>query len=474
MLSAAPARPRCARFLRAFVPLCAAALIIAPPIARAETHHAASLAELKSKLSVAVAGDTIVVRNGAYTTTGAISIKQGGEAGNPIVVTAETVGGVELTGTHGFNVVEPASHVAIVGFKLTHASGKNTIGAGTSHVRFSRNTFQCSGDGPYLSVAGDDAEIDHNEFGDKKSAGSMLAVGGTGSQVARRSRIHHNYFHDLANSGTNPAEMIRLGLSTMSLSTGGAIVEHNLFARCRGETEIISSRSCGNTFRFNTLVDSPSALFTLRHGNDCLVYGNTFRSTQGLRIFGDRHQVFSNYFEGNYIAINLGNGSAEVAEGGSASAHDRPDDCVIAFNTLVDNRTHYQMSRRATGALGATNTTFANNVISGSGIAAKIEGPNTDAVWSGNLLWTSGGPGDVPAEGYTKADPLLVTGVDGLKRLQPGSPAIASAVGTYPLVTVDIYGRPRPAKASKGADEPGGAAPLAGVLTPADVGPAAK
>jgi poly(beta-D-mannuronate) lyase len=439
----------------------------------AATHVVDSIAALQVKIRQAEPGDTITVKDGVYTTSAAITIRRAGALDQPIVIAAESIGGVELAGTHGFNVTEPAAHVVISGFKLTHASGRNTIGAGTSHVRFTRNTFRCTGDGAFLSIAGDDAQIDYNEFADKKTAGSMVAVGGTGSQVARRLHIHHNYFHDLAGAGAT-AEMIRFGLTALCLSTGSGIVEHNLFVRCRGENELISSRASGITYRYNTLLDSPTAQFTLRHGNDCLVYSNTFRNTEGLRIYGDRHQVFSNYFEKNYIAINLGNGSADVPAGGALTGHDRPDDCIIVFNTLVDNRTHYQMSRRTPEGLGATNTTFANNIMLGGNFAAKIEGPYAGAVWSGNLAWNVASTADLPPDGSATEDPLFAAGDDGLMRPKPASVAIASGVGGFSMVIVDIDGQRRPEKMTRGADEPSADPLNARVLTVNDVGPSAK
>ncbi len=443
------------------------------PVGFAATHAVDSIAALKSKIYSAAPGDTITLKNGVYATTTAIAVRARGTAEEPITIAAESVGGVEISGTNGFSVSEPAEHVIIRGFTFTHASGKNTIGAGTAHVRFSRNVFHCTGDGAYLSVVGDDAQVDGNEFREKQSAGAMLAVGGTGAQVARRLWVHHNQFRDLTGAIGTVSEMLRFGLSQLALSTGAGLVEHNLFVRCRGENEIVSNRSSGNTYRYNTVIESPSSQFTLRAGNDCQVYGNVFRATEGLRIYGDRHQVFSNYFEGNYIGVALGNGSGEIADGAPPTGHDRPDYCVIAFNTFVDNRTHYQLMRRAVGALGATHTTFANNVITGTGLAAKIEGPYTDATWSGNLLWVAGSPGDLPAEGYTKADPLLAAGPDGVRRPRPGSPVIGSAVGDFPAVKVDLDGQPRPEKKSQGADEISDAPAVAMVLTAADVGPLA-
>lgn len=430
-----------------------------------------SIAALKSAVFSAAPGDTIILKNGVYTTEAMITVRCVGTAEQPVTIAAESIGGVELTGVGGFNLVEPAEHVIVSGFNFTHVSGKNTIAVGTSFVRFTRNTFRGPGAGPYLSVNGDDAQVDYNEFGEKPGAGSMIAVGGVGSQVARRLWIHHNYFHDLTTSGGSNSEMIRYGLTALSASTGSGLVEFNLFTGCRGENDLISNRSSGNTYRYNTLLDSPTAQLTLRQGNDCVVYGNILRNTEGLRIFGDRHQIWSNYFEGNYMGINLGNGDVANADGPGGSIHDRPDDCVIVFNTFVDNRTHYQMSRRGSGALGATNTVFANNLLQGGSSAAKIEGPNVGAIWSGNLIWNIASVGDFPTETSTTADPLLTAGSDGVKRLAEGSPAIGAAGGDFPAVASDLEGQARPEKKAIGADEYGSAPFIAWLLTTTEVGP---
>jgi hypothetical protein len=449
----------------------AVACIVAPVFAA--THLVDSITALQLKINDAAPGDVLTLKDGVYTTNKAITVSRRGVAEQPVVITAETIGGVEINGTHGFNIVQPAAYIVVQGFVFTHAAGRNTIASGTSHVRFTRNTFQCPGDGAYLSVVGDDAQVDYNEFRDKKSGGSMLQVTGSGTQAARRAWVHHNYFHDFAGGGASNAETLRFGLSQLSLSTGAGLVEHNLFVRCNGEVELISNKSSGNTYRYNTFLDSPNAQLSLRHGNDCLVYGNYLRNTEGLRIFGDRHQIFSNYLEKNYIGIHLGNGGAEIADGAPLTSHDRPDNCVIVFNTLVENRTHYQMSRRTPTALGATNTTFANNILLG-GVAAKIEGPYVGAVWSGNILWSASSAGDMPAEGFATVDPMLAAGEDGVHRLQAGSPAIDSAAGDFPSVTWDLDGQPRSEKKDKGADELSSEPVLAKLLTPEDVGPKAK
>ena len=451
------------------VPAVVAALF-APSTPHGHTYEVKSIAELQARIDAAKPGDTIIVVAGDYTTSAAITVKSQGTAATPIRILAKKVGAVTIGGTHGFDVQAPATHVEIVGFVFTHAAGQNVIAPGATHIRFSRNVFDGPGNGAYLMVAGDDAEIDRNEFRNKKTVGNMIDVRGAGSQVAQRVHIHHNYFHDFSAAGANGAETIRFGLSGLSMSKGLGVVEHNLFVRCTGENELISIKSGSNIFRYNTFLDSPGAQLTLRHGNENQVYGNYLRGLDGIRIFGDRNRIFSNYLEGNTGGINIGNGGAEVADGAPLTSHDRPDDNVISFNTLIDNKRQYYMTPRNNG-LGARNTVFANNVIVGGGAAALLEGPYSGASWTGNIAWKTDGLGQMPADGAQAVDPQLQTGSDGMQRPRRGSPAIDGAVGEQSEVTVDIDGQPRTGKKDRGADEQSTAPAIAKLLTPKDVGP---
>jgi poly(beta-D-mannuronate) lyase len=421
--------------------------------ASAAIYSVSSIPDLQTRIDAALPGDIIIVRRGVYTTSASITVGSQGTASAPIRILSQWPGAVEITGTHGFNVVSPATHVQIVGFKFTHQSGRNQIRNGATHIRFTLNTFECTGDGAYITVAGHDAQLDFNEFRNKSTVGNMIDVRGTGSQIAQRVWIHHNYFHDFTSPGVNGAETIRFGLSGLSLSDGFGVIEYNLFVRATGENEMLSIKASANVIRYNVLLESPGAQITLRHGNENLVYGNFLKGTDGIRIFGDRHQVFSNYLENNTGGINIGNGAGEVADGAPLTTHDRPDDCVITFNTLVNNTRNYYMTGRTNG-LGAINTTFANNIIQGGGVAASLNGLYTGGVWSGNIIWqTTGGAGAMPAGTYDDIDPLLAPDLLGVYRPQTGSPAIDSAIGDYPAVTFDMDGQIRTDPKDKGADE---------------------
>src|SRR5262245_56151947 len=107
------------------------------------TYSVSSITDLNSRISIAVAGDVIIVQNGVYTTSSSLAVTRTATAANPILIRAQSVGGVEITGTHGFNMSSPAAYIIIDGFKFTH-SNSLSISTGTSHCRFTRNIIELS------------------------------------------------------------------------------------------------------------------------------------------------------------------------------------------------------------------------------------------------------------------------------------------------------------------------------------------
>lgn len=372
----------------------------------------ASLEALQEQIDHAQPGDTIILRDGVYTVERPITITAVGTEERPIVIRAQTVGGVELTGPQGIDIRRGVAHIVLSGFKFTNAAGRNHIRVGASHIRITRCTFVCPGRGAYLVVSGDDIQIDHNEFRDKHRWGNMISITGENGIVAQRVWIHRNFFYNFSRSTepgeTNDLEVIRYGLSHLSMSNGYGIIEHNLFVRCVGENELISNKSGRNTYRYNTFLDSRGSELSLRHGNEVRAYRNYFRNTAGIRIFGDRHDVFENFLENNSIGVHIGNGGAEVADGAPMTSHDRPDDVVIRNNILINNNRQYFMARRNNG-LGAPRTTFAENIIVGGDVVAQINGPYPDPIWRDNIVWNNDNLGDMPESGMRRVDPGPLT-----------------------------------------------------------------
>lgn len=442
-------------------------------IAMAETITVSSVDALQEAVKKAHAGDVIVIKDGVYTTTSDISISCSGTREKPVTITAEHFGAAEITGNGGFNLVSPAAYVIIRDFRFTHAASKAKSSAGSTFCRWTNNIFETPGDGEDLTIAGNDNEVDHNTFQNKNAMGRFVAIRGTGSQIAERLWIHHNYFKTHKDQGgKNGAEAFQFGLSGFSMSSSNSIVEYNLFEDCAGENELISIKASAVTLRYNTIRDCP-AQFTLRHGNKCQVYGNYFFNTPGLRIFGDDHVIHSNYFENCNPAINIGNGDGEVADGSKLTVHDRPDRVLIAFNTLVNNKANITQSGRKDG-LGATAITIAHNIISGGGPASAISGPNKDIVWQANIIFGTNGAGDMPQEGYTTIDPGFIKDASGISHLSKKSSVIDKVPRGYPAVAFDMDGQPRKSPLDAGADEVSAAPVKATALNPADVGAHAK
>jgi hypothetical protein len=62
------------------------------------------------------------------------------------------------------------------------------------------------------------------------------------------------------------------------------------------------------------------------------------------------------------------------------------------------------MVRRRNGH-GAHRTTFAENILVGGSVAARIDCPFPGAVWRDNIVWNLDDLGDVPESGIKRVDP---------------------------------------------------------------------
>lgn len=411
-----------------------------------------SLSELRAAINQANPGDNIILANGSYKNTSIIKISCQGTASKPITISAASIAGVTITGSSGFSIDSLARYITIRGFVFKNkADTANIIQWGASHCRINRNVFELSGTGSYLIVRGHDVEVDYNTFQNKSTEGRMILVEGPGGEpMAERTWIHHNYFYNFKNSGFNNSSAIQFGRSWSSMAPSYGLLEYNLFIDCRGENENITHKASNGVYRYNTFGPGCTEL-SLRHGNQSEVYANFFLNTDGLRIFGDDHRIYSNYFEGNSRAIHIGNGGAEVADGAALTSHDRPDRCQIVYNTLINNKENFFMANRSNG-LGSTYITIANNIIQGGGPAANINGPNSNTTWEGNIVWKVAAI-NIPSSGYKSVNPLLATNGAATYHIQKNSPARNAGVGAYTYAKLDIDAQTRSASKDKGADE---------------------
>src|SRR6185436_3793331 len=259
------------------------------------------------------------------------------------------------------------------------------------------------------------------------------------------------------------------------------VVEENLFTECNGEIEIISNKSCENTYRRNTFVDCEGTL-TLRHGHRNQVEGNFFfghgkPKTGGVRIINEDQRVVNNYFadlagEGTYAALCLMNGIPNSPLAG----YDQIKRAVVAFNTVVNCRQSvvvgYQSPTRAEASLAPQDCTFAHNIIVASAAPlVRLMTAPAQFTWRGNFFFGAE-PGVRDELRADTIDPHLVQQRDGRWRPAADSPVVGAASGSFPEVTVDIDGQSRAAKKDAGCDQQSTDPIVFRPMTEADVGPA--
>jgi poly(beta-D-mannuronate) lyase len=440
-----------------------------------------SIYELRTAIGRAVPGSVITVADGTYEVPAGAPIAitgKRGTPGRPIVIRAESIGGVVLTGEQSF-VLTGSADITLSGFVFRQSTTLE-LPPDCRRIRLTRNDFQLADlEGMHwVMVRADHSSVDHNDFHGKSTLGIYLGVEGAGTEeMATGVHITRNHFRDHTFPGDNGGEPIRLGVSPRALSTAGAVVEFNLFERADGDPEAISVKSSGNTIRNNTIRDSLGGI-VLRHGNHNRVEGNYLLSGQnGIRIYGDDHLIVNNYVERiSGSGVVLGSGSVRDHLPGETPAsrrgNDAPDRVEIALNTILDCET--AVSGESHRTLPPLACTVSDNLLVAN-TGQLVNMPFQDGIsWSGNFLWGQAADGNGPLAGFNRVDPRLVPGVDGVRRLAAGSPAINAATRTYPGVRLDLDGQFRVGRADVGADEFSRRRPNLRPLTATDVGPQAS
>ncbi len=194
----------------------------------------------------------------------------------------------------------------------------------------------------WLGIYGRNNRIDHNHIEGKSNLGVTMAVRLNSEYfIENHHQIDHNYFGPRHTLGSNGGETLRIGTSHHSLSNSNTIVEYNYFDRCGGELEIISNKSCQNTFRNNVFYECRGTL-TMRHGNETNVNNNVFigngvPSTGGIRVINGKQTVENNYAIG-LTGYRFG-GALVVMNGVPNSPLNRyfqVSDAKIKNNTFID------------------------------------------------------------------------------------------------------------------------------------------
>ncbi|MGC0387542.1 chondroitinase-B domain-containing protein [Streptomyces sp. SAI-129] len=438
--------------------------------------------ELEAAFEDARAGDRIVLADGTYA-AGRMTGKNGTVA-EPITVVAESRGQAVID--DGQLEVADSSYVTFEGLKFTN--GDTLKITGSNHVRLTRNHVRLTEESSlkWVLIQGAGSHhnrIDHNLFEDKHQRGNFITVDGSETEQSQHDRIDHNHFRDIGPRAENEMEAVRVGESALSRSSGFTVVESNLFENCDGDPEIVSVKSNDNVVRYNTIRASQGVV-AQRHGNRGEFYGNFFlgegkEGTGGIRIYGQDHKVYNNYFEGltgtGYdAALQIDGGDVDTS--GALSAHWRVYRATVVNNTFVNNVSNIEIG--ANYQLAPVDSVIADNIVTGDRgkLINEVKDPE-NMTYAGNIAWPTGSATtgvSAPSDSVRVIDPRLAS--DGsLYRIGADSPAVRdNGSGGQAFVTDDMDGQSRTDGVDAGADERSSATVTRAPFTATDVGPGAE
>ena len=472
-----------------------------PTVLSATEYRVSNNAQIIAAMSSAQPGDTLTMTNGTWANA-AILFAGSGTAEAPILLRAESYGGVILTGYSTLSI--SGRHLVVDGLLFRSGSSpsgpvitfKGTVISDSCRLTncsiIDYNPPVLTTDIDWVALYGSHNRVDHCFFRGKTNKGTVIVVW-CDTTKSDYHRIDHNYFGSrtpLNDDPTKPTsfangfETIRVGTGAVSTTNSYTVVESNYFFKCDGDAEFISNKSNGNTYRYNTFVSCQGQL-SMRQGNACIIEGNFilgnhatgYRGTGGIRLTGADHKVFNNYVSG---VDNNKAGSALALMDGTVPAvtpsYPQVRRAVVAFNTFVDNAYSISLGvNNNNGTLAPDSCIIANNVVTTtvSKPLVAVFDTLTNLTWQGNLFFGGSALGIVQPNGITISDPKMIMASDGLWRPGSGSPVVSTSVsaGSFPFVVSDMDGQLRDSSPDVGADEVSTAVVTRWPLTPADVGP---
>ena len=366
--------------------------------------------ELKEAIANASPGTEIIMANGNWDDV-EIRFYGLGTENQPIVLKAESPGEVIISGQsnlrlggaylvvdglHFKNGASPSQSV-IQFFINNDTLANNSIV--TNCVIEDFNKAQRDMSDLWIRFKGRNNQLDHCYIAGKSNRGPTVRVDLEGNEsIKNYHKIVNNHFGPRPPKGGPSAETIQIGNSSTSMTPSHTLVANNLFDRCNGEVEVISSKSNFNEFRNNVFYKSQGSLVT-RHGNYCLVDGNYFIGDEnspqvgGIRLIGTGHTVTNNYFY--KLRGEIFRGPIAMMNGINKPAINRyfqVTDVVVAFNTWVDCKSPLQ--------IGVGSNIDQRDVLPASEI--RSETPERTLVAS-NVIYNSKGDSE-PIKKYDSVD----------------------------------------------------------------------
>jgi len=439
--------------------------------------------ELQNSIENAKPGDQIILANGIWKDIEIVFTGQGTER-EPITLIAETPGEVFIEGESslkfaGKYLVASGLYFrngrtpgrAVVQFRLDDEQVANYCRL-TNSVIDGFNQLSRDRQDLWVEFFGRHNQLDHCYLAGKSNQGPTVRVDLKGNQsINNYHQIVNNHFGPRPRKGGPKAETIQLGSSYTSMSPSYTMVAKNLFERCNGEVEVISSKTNFNEFRNNVFYKSEGSLVT-RHGNYCTIDGNWFIGDEsneigGVRLVNTGHWVTNNYFynlRGSYFKspFAIMNGIPRSP----LNRYNQVTDVVVAYNTWINCSSPWRIGIGANldqkGVLPLSEirsarpirTTFANNIIyNEKGDNEPImEFDKTDGILFASNYIANQGTEFKPQEGLTSAEIIMKPLSEYLFVPESGFEDLPIYNGfDFESITMDLFGQSRGNKNVVGA-----------------------
>lgn len=321
-----------------------------------------NISELNLALKSVVPGDTIQMENGVWKDS-EIEIKANGTKELPIVIMAQEKGKVFLEGQSNLKIGGNYLIVDGLYFRNGHTPSGSVIQfkVDNDHIANNSTLTNCviedytqlsrETQDHWIEFWGRNNTMEYCYLAGKSNSGPTLRVYLKGNEnINTHHNITNNYFGPRPRKGGPHAETMQIGSSETSMTPAYVNVSNNLFYRCNGEVEIISSKSNFNTFSHNVFFESEGSL-VLRHGNYATIDGNIFIGNDnsefigGIRVINTGHWITNNYFyklKGSEFRSPLAvmNGIPKSP----LNRYNQVTDVVAAYNTFVETKSPWHFS----------------------------------------------------------------------------------------------------------------------------------
>ncbi len=318
--------------------------------------------ELEAAIQHSGPGDKIILANGTWQDV-QISIVGKGSKESPVTICAETEGKVIIegrsfikiggnyliiSGLHFKNGYSPED--AVIEFCINKDSVANYCRVTNCVIdRFVKPGREMQDH--YIAFWGQHNQLDHCYLGGKFNEGPTIRVYLKGNEnIYNYHQINNNYFGPRPRKGGPKAETIQIGDSYTSMAPSYTLVFNNFFDKCNGEVEVISNKSNFNEFRNNVFFECEGSL-VLRHGNYCIIDGNSFIGNDvnefigGVRVINTGHWITNNYFYN--LKGDEFRGPLAIMNGipkSPLNRYNQVTDVVIAHNTWIDCKSPWKIS----------------------------------------------------------------------------------------------------------------------------------